>query len=162
MPEELSDENKDRQLNNETAAALNEVSTVTDLKPNTIGTVRTNKTDELNELVQKFELVKVKAPCMVFALQGRLFDESQATMSKEEILQNPALAMASQAQDPSLDAYKAEATNRSHVTLFHTSPLARIFRPVTTLGMVEISTRVDSMPELWKNIEHVLPYLKQS
>ena len=162
VPEELSDENKDRQLNNATAAALNEVSTVTDLKPNTIGTVRTNKTDELNELVQKFELVKVKAPCMVFALQGRLFDESQATMSKEEILQNPALAMTSQAQDPSLDAYKAEATNRSHVTLFHTSPLARIFRPVTTLGMVEISTRVDSMPELWKNIEHVLPYLKQS
>lgn len=162
VPEELSDENKDRQLNNATAAALNEVSTVTDLKPNTISTVRTSKTDELSELVQKFELVKVKAPCMVFALQGRLFDESQATMSKEEILQNPALAMASQAQDPSLDAYKAEATNRSHVTLFHTSPLARIFRPVTTLGMVEISTRVDSMPELWKNIEHVLPYLKQS
>ena len=162
VPEELSDENKDRQLNNATAAALNEVSTVTDLKPNTIGTVRTSKTDELSELVQKFELVKVKAPCMVFALQGRLFDESQATMSKEEILQNPALAMASQAQDPSLDAYKAEATNKSHVTLFHTSPLARIFRPVTTLGMVEISTRVDSMPELWKNIEHVLPYLKQS
>ena len=162
VPEELSDENKDRQLSNATAAALNEVSTVTDLKPNTIGTVRTSKTDELSELVQKFELVKVKAPCMVFALQGRLFDESQATMSKEEILQNPALAMTSQAQDPSLDACKAEATNRSHVTLFHTSPLARIFRPVTTLGMVEISTRVDSMPELWKNIEHVLPYLKQS
>lgn len=162
VPEELSDENKDRQLSNATAAALNEVSTVTDLKPNTIGTVRTSKTDELSELVQKFELVKVKAPCMVFALQGRLFDESQATMSKEEILQNPALAMASQAQDPSLDTYKAEATNRSHVTLFHTSPLARIFRPVTTLGMVEISTRVDSMPELWRNIEHVLPYLKQS
>ena len=162
VPEELSDENKDRQLGNATAAALNEVSTVTDLKPNTIGTVRTSKTDELSELVQKFELVKVKAPCMVFALQGRLFDESQATMSKEEILQNPALAMASQTKDPSLDAYKAEATNRSHVTLFHTSPLARIFRPVTTLGMVEISTRVDSMPELWKNIEHVLPYLKQS
>lgn len=162
VPEELSDENKDRQLNNATAAAFSEVSTVTDLKPNTISTVRTSKTDELSELVQKFELVKVKAPCMVFALQGRLFDESQATMSKEEILQNPALAMASQAQDPSLDAYKAEATNRSHVTLFHTSPLARIFRPVTTLGMVEISTRVDSMPELWKNIEHVLPYLKQS
>lgn len=163
VPEELSDENKDRQLSNATAAAaLNEVSTVTDLKPNTICTVRTSKTDELSELVQKFELVKVKAPCMVFALQGRLFDESQTTMSKEEILQNPALAMASQAQDPSLDTYKAEATNRSHVTLFHTSPLARIFRPVTTLGMVEISTRVDSMPELWKNIEHVLQYLKQS
>ena len=163
VPDELSDENKDRQLSNATAAAaLNEVSTVTDLKPNTVSNVRTSKTDELSELVQKFELVKVKAPCMVFALQGRLFDESQATMSKEEILQNPALAMASQAQDPSLDACKAEATNRSHVTLFHTSPLARIFRPVTTLGMVEISTRVDSMPELWKNIEHVLPYLKQS
>lgn len=162
VPDELSDENKDRQLSNATAAALNELSTVTDLKPNTVSNVRTSKTDELSELVQKFELVKVKAPCMVFALQGRLFDESQATMSKEEILQNPALAMASQAQDPSLDTYKAEATNRSHVTLFHTSPLARIFRPVTTLGMVEISTRVDSMPELWKNIEHVLPYLKQS
>ena len=70
---EVSDENKYCQLSN-AAAALNEVSTayVLSLIPSGLYACAA-KTDELSELVQKFELVKVSLPCMVFALQGRLF-----------------------------------------------------------------------------------------
>lgn len=162
VPEELSDESKDRLINTPTPAIASEVANLSDLKPKSISTLRNPQQDELKTLIQKFELVNVKAPCMVFALQGRLFDDPKSTMSKEEMLQNPALAIASQDHRSSQALSNQEDETRSHVTLFHTSPLAKLFRPVTTLGMVEISTRVDSMPELWKNIEHVLPYLKQS
>ncbi len=141
---------------------------------------RGNAYSDLKHTIENFELVRVKAPKMVFALQGRLIDEEDS-INKAELLENPALAedMLNEAKQRGRFNYpraknssakygkpnsadKGYATRSRHVKLYHSGPLALHYRPVTTVGLVEISTRIDTMPELWQEIEHVLPYLKQS
>lgn len=142
---------------------------------------RGNAGADFKHTIENFELVRVKAPKMVFALQGRVIVDQEDKEKRAELLENPALA-ADKLKDPTnrprtpnprgnYSSSKphgkggpdtAYATRERHVELFHSGPLALHFRPVTTVGLVEISTRIDTMPELWQEIVHVLPYLKQS
>lgn len=52
------------------------------------------------------------------------------------------------------------AQPRSTIWYYHNSPLAQLFPPQTSIGMVEMNTKVNSTPELWREIVRNLPYLQ--
>ena len=49
---------------------------------------------------------------------------------------------------------------RSTIHLYHDAPLAQHYPPHTSVGMVEMSTQVDSTPDLWREIIRNIPYLQ--
>ena len=91
------------------------------------------------EVFPGYQLVGTKSPCMIMALNGRV----------------------TRAQHSS-GASGASPTPRYRAYDYHDSPLARLLRPATTIGVLELSAQTQEATKfLWDKITRTLPYLQQ-
>lgn len=101
-----------------------------------------------------FEFVGCKVPKMIFALQGRI------NSPRPRPIQRPRYNAYPNTMTPQWKI--ATKQHSSHIWFYHNSSLAHMFPPNISVGVVEMNTKADSAPELWKEIMRNLPYLQQT